>query len=195
MIRINLLGAPRPKKGKKAAAVPSMPTFSEGPNIFLVLLVVLLITAVANGFWYWKLQRDADQIKQNMAKAEIENRRLSEVKARYLEREKEKNDYKRRVDVIDQLRAAQSGPVTLLATISNTVNSTDAVWLSTMSEDGPNVNIKGVALSVQSIADLMRNLQKTGYFKNIEIKESFQDDTVKDMQAYVFTLVCERNKS
>lgn len=195
MIRINLLGAPRPKKGKKAAAVPSVPTFSEGPNIFLVLLVVLLITAVANGFWYWKLQRDADQIKQNMAKAEIENRRLSEVKARYLEREKEKNDYKRRVDVIDQLRAAQSGPVTLLATISNTVNSTDAVWLSTMSEDGPNVNIKGVALSVQSIADLMRNLQKTGYFKNIEIKESFQDDTVKDMQAYVFTLVCERNKS
>jgi type IV pilus assembly protein PilN len=195
MIRINLLGAPKPKKGKKAAAVPSVPTFSEGPNIFLVLLVVLLITAVANGFWYLKLQRDADKIKQDMAKAEIENHRLSEVKTRYLEREKEKNDYKRRVDVIDQLRGAQSGPVTLLATISNTVNSTDAVWLSTMSEDGPNVNIKGVALSVQSIADLMRNLKNTGYFKNIEIKESFQDDTVKDMQAYVFTLVCERNKS
>jgi type IV pilus assembly protein PilN len=195
MIRINLLGAPKPKKGKKAAVVPSVPTFSEGPNIFLVLLVVLLITAVANGFWYWKLQRDAAQIKQDMAKAEIENRRLSEVKARYLEREKEKNDYKRRVDVIDQLRSAQSGPVTLLATISNTVNSTDAVWLSTMSEEGPNVNIKGVALSVQSIADLMRNLKNTGYFKNVEIKESFQDESVKDMQAYNFTLVCERNKS
>jgi type IV pilus assembly protein PilN len=195
MIRINLLGAPKPKKGKKAAAVPSLPTFSEGPNIFLVLLVVLLITAVGNGFWYWKLQRDTAQIKQDMAKAELENRRLSQVKARYLEREKEKNDYKRRVDVIDQLRGAQSGPVTLLATISNTVNSTDAVWLSTMSEDGPNVNIKGVALSVQSIADLMRNLKNTGYFKNIEIKESYQDDQVKDMQAYIFTLVCERTKS
>jgi Tfp pilus assembly protein PilN len=64
-----------------------------------------------------------------------------------------------------------------------------------MSEEGQNINIKGVALSVQSIADLMRNLKNTGYFRNIEIKESYQDESVKDMQAYIFTLVCERNKS
>jgi Tfp pilus assembly protein PilN len=195
MIRINLLGAPKPKKGKKAAAVPSVPTFSEGPNIFLVLIVVLLITAVGNGAWYLKLKREGEKLTQEMAKAEAENRRLSEVKARYLEREKQKNDYKRRVDVIEQLRNAQSGPVNLLATVGNTVNSTEAVWLNTMSEDGQNINIKGVALSVQSIADLMRNLKNTGYFRNIEIKESYQDESVKDMQAYIFTLVCERNKS
>lgn len=195
MIRINLLGAPKPKKGKKAAAVPSVPTFSEGPNIFLVLIVVLLITAVGNGAWYLKLKREGEKLTQDLAKAEAENRRLSEVKTRYLEREKQKNDYKRRVDVIEQLRNAQSGPVNLLATVGNTVNSTEAVWLNTMSEDGQNINIKGVALSVQSIADLMRNLKNTGYFRNIEIKESYQDESVKDMQAYIFTLVCERNKS
>ena len=196
MIRINLLGAPKPKKGKKAAAaVPSVPTFSEGPNIFLVLLIVLALTAGGNAFWYWRLQKESQRLTQEIAKAEAENRRLSEVKTRYLEREKQKNDYKRRVDVIEQLRAAQNGPVTLLSTVGNTVNSTEAVWLSTMTEDGPNINIKGVALSVQSIADLMKNLKNTGYFKNVEIKESFQDESVKDMQAYIFTLVCERNKS
>jgi len=195
MIRINLLGTPKPKKGKKAASVPSMPTFSEGPNIFLVLLVVIALTAGGNGVWYWKLNRDAEKLTQAIAKADAENRRLSEVKTRYLEREKQKNDYKRRVDVIEQLRAAQSGPVNLLSTIGNTVNTTEAVWLSTMNEDGQNVNIKGVALSVQSIADLMKNLKNTGYFRNIEIKESYQDESVKDMQAYIFTLVCEKNKA
>jgi type IV pilus assembly protein PilN len=195
MIRINLLGAPKPKKGKKAAAAPAVPTFSEGPNIFLVLLIVVALTAAGNGFWYWRLQKETERLTQEIAKAEAENRRLSEVKTRYLEREKQKNDYKRRVDVIEQLRAAQSGPVTLLSTVGNTVNSTEAVWLSTMSEEGQNINIKGVALSVQSIADLMRNLKNTGYFRNIEIKESYQDESVKDMQAYIFTLVCERNKS
>jgi Tfp pilus assembly protein PilN len=96
------------------------------------------------------------------------------------------------VDVIEQLHANQSGPVNLLATIGNTVNSTDAVWLNTMTDDGQNVNIKGVALSVHNIADLMRNLQNTGYFRNVEIKESYQDETVKDMQAFIFTLVCEK---
>lgn len=193
MIRINLLGAPKPKKGKKAAAASvSVPSFSEGPNIVVVLLVVMLVTALGNAVWYMKLQRDAERIQRDTVKAEIENRRLSEVKVKYLEREKQKNDYKRRVDVIEQLRSNQSGPVTLLATIADTVNSTDAVWLSKMTEDGKSVNITGTALSVQSIADLMRNLQRTGYFRTIEIKESYQDERVKDMQAYVFTLNCER---
>jgi Tfp pilus assembly protein PilN len=191
MIRINLLGTPKPKKGKKSAALAT-PSFSEGPNIIVVLLVVLLVTGLGNGVWYMKLKRDADRIVTETAKADIENRRLSDVKVKYLEREKQKNDYKRRVDVIEQLRSNQSGPVTLLATIADTVNSTDAVWLSKMSEDGHSVNISGTALSVQSIADLMRNLQRTGYFKTIEIKESFQDEKVKDMQAYVFTLNCEK---
>jgi hypothetical protein len=49
-----------------------------------------------------------------------------------------------------------------------------------------------VALSVHAVADLMTNLKRTGHFKNIEIKESYQDDTVRDMQAFIFTLQCEK---
>ena len=33
--------------------------------------------------------------------------------------------------MIDQLRAAQAGPVNLLNMIGDTVNGTEAVWLST----------------------------------------------------------------
>jgi len=44
-------------------------------------------------------------------------------------------------------------------------------------------------------ANLISNLQKTGFFKNIEIKESYQDDAIKDMQAFQFTLTCEKAKS
>jgi len=191
MIRINLLGAPKPKKCKKASL--AMPSFSgEGPNIFVVVLVVILLTVIGNGAWYWKLQRDATKIQEQLSVAEAENRRLADVKARYLEREKQKNDYKRRVDVIEQLRANQSGPVTLMAAVAETVNSADAVWLTTMSDDGKAVNIKGVALSVHSIADLMKALQRSGQFKSVEINEATQDVAVRDMQAFVFTLVCEK---
>jgi len=42
------------------------------------------------------------------------------------------------------------------------------------------------------VANLIQNLQKTGFFKNIEIKETYQDDSVKDMQAFQFTLTCEK---
>ena len=124
--------------------------------------------------------------------AEQKNRELADIKVRYMERQKQADNYKRRVDVIDQLRANQSGPVNLLSMIGDTVNSTEAVWLNSMQDLGPNVAIDGTALSSDAVANLISNLQKTGYFRNIEIKESYQDEQVKDMQAFQFTLTCEK---
>jgi Tfp pilus assembly protein PilN len=99
------------------------------------------------------------------------------------------------VDVIDQLRANQTGPLSLLAMIGDTVNSTEAVWLNSLQDQGANIAIDGTALSSDAVANLISNLQKTGFFKNIEIKESYQDEGVKDMQAFQFTLTCEKAKS
>jgi Tfp pilus assembly protein PilN len=145
--------------------------------------------------WY-SYDTQAKSISAKMKVAEQKNRELSDVKAKYLERQKQADNYKRRVDVIDQLRASQSGyPMNLLNTIGDTVNSTEAVWLLTMKDQGSNIAINGTALSTDAVANLIANLQKTGYFKNIEIKETYQDDQVKDMQAFQFMLTCEKGKS
>ena len=130
-----------------------------------------------------------------MRLAEQKNRELADIKVRYLERQKQADAYKRRVDVIDNLRSNQTGPVNLLAMIGETVNGTEAVWLNSMQDQGANVAIDGMALSNDAVANLISNLQKTGYFRNIEIKESIQDEQIKDMQAFQFTLTCEKAKS
>jgi len=39
---------------------------------------------------------------------------------------------------------------------------------------------------------LIANLQKTGFFKTVEIKETYQDEGFKDMQAFQFTLNCDK---
>jgi len=64
-----------------------------------------------------------------------------------------------------------------------------------MKDQGASIDIEGLALSQDAVANLITNLQKTGFFKNVEIKETFQDDSVKDMQAFLFTLSCEKAKS
>jgi Tfp pilus assembly protein PilN len=64
-----------------------------------------------------------------------------------------------------------------------------------MQDQGANVAIDGTALSSDAVANLISNLQNTGYFRNIEIKETTQDEKVKDMQAFQFTLTCEKAKS
>ena len=196
MIRINLLGAPKPKSGKKGSAV-SMPSFEGGGggSPLLKIVAVVVLVAIGNGMYWYHLDREKKSIDAQMRLAEQKNRELADIKARYLERQKQADAYKRRVDVIDNLRSNQSGPVNLMAMIGETINGTEAVWLNSMQDNGSAVAIDGMALSNDAVANLISNLQKTGYFKNIEIKESIQDEQIKDMQAFQFTLTCEKAKS
>ena len=195
MIRINLLGTSKPKSRRSGA--PSAPAIEMGdvgsPKLKVLVALVLAVGGNA-GYWY-HLNHQGQETATKMRVAEQKNRELSEVKTRYLERQKEADNYKRRVDVIDQLRKSQVGPVNLLNTIGDTVNGTEAVWLNSMKDQGANIAIQGTALSNDAVANLIANLEKTGYFKTIEIKETYQDESVKDMQAFQFTLTCEKGKS
>jgi type IV pilus assembly protein PilN len=194
MIRINLLGTPKSKSKKGPAfSMPSM-DFNVGSPMVQVAAVLIIAGMLNAGYWY-QLDREKQSIAVKMQKAEQKNRELADIKARYMERQRQADAYKRRVDVIDQLRKDQTGPVSLLAMIGDTVNGTEAVWLNSMQDQGANVAIDGTALSSDAVANLITNLQKTGYFKNIEIKETYQDDSIKEMQAFQFTLTCEKGKS
>ena len=195
MIKINLLETAK-GKGKRGSGGggPSMPTMQMGDmgSPKLKVLIVLVVAALVNlGYWY-RLDHQAKAIAVQMKVAEEKNRELADVKARFLERQTQANAYKRRVDVIDGLRTNQTGPVNLLAMLGETVNNTEAVWLSKMDDTGASVNLEGMALSTDAVANLIANLQKTGFFKNVEIKETWQDDTVKEMQAFQFTLTCDK---
>ncbi len=145
------------------------------------------------GLAHMWVQREHDVLEKNLQKAVLENQRLADVKAKYEASKKKADMYERRVKVIDELKSAQSGPVDLLNLVADTINSTDAVWLDTMTNDGKTLNFTGMALSPNSVADLMANLRKTGAFKTVEIKETSQDNAVKEVQAFKFELICEMN--
>jgi type IV pilus assembly protein PilN len=194
MIRINLLGTPKPKSKRGGAVVPDIQVGGGISPLFKAVAIFAIVALLNAGYWY-RLDKEKHRIAEQMASALRKNQELSQVKARYMERQRQAEMYKRRVDVIDQLRANQTGPVNLLNMMGTTVNGTEAVWLNTMKDQGSSIEIEGLALSQDSVANLITNLQKTGYFKNVEIKETYQDDTVKDMQAFLFTLTCEKLKS
>lgn len=189
MIRINLLGLPKPKKGKRGPA--SMAGGGGGVNIVVVALVIAVITAGANFYWYNSLQKDAVDLQKQIQDADRESRRLSDIKTKYFELKKQKELLERRVNVIHELQKDQSGPSQLLALIGDTVNKTDAVWLEQMAEDNTTLTLTGKALSVNAVASLMQNLKATGQFKSVEMKETLQDEN-RQMQTFGFSLVCEK---
>jgi Tfp pilus assembly protein PilN len=198
MIRINLLETAKGKNKRAGGGGPALPTMEMGdmgsPRL-KVLAAVVIVGLLNFGYWY-RLDKQQQSIAKQMQQAEQKNRELSDVKARYLERQTQANNYKRRVDVIDSLRAAQSGgPVSLLAMLGETVNGTEAVWLKKMDDTGATISLEGTALSADAVANLIANLQKTGYFRTVEMKETYQDESIKDMQAFQFSLTCEKGKS
>jgi Tfp pilus assembly protein PilN len=189
MIRINLLGIPKTKRGKRAAS-PSLP--GEGPSPVFLGLIMFLAVGVVLGYLYLQVNREHDHLQSDLQVAIRENQRLSEVKATYEKTQKESEQFRRRFEVIKQLENARTGPVDFLNQVATTISNTDAVWLQAVTDDGRNIDFTGMALSPNAVADLMVNLQKTGLFKTVEIKETSQDSTVKEMQAFKFELICEK---
>lgn len=190
MIRINLSGASRPK-GKRAAAATAEYA-GEGPSVIIFVLIgVVLLVGINGGYWWW-LNKQATKLDSDMAAVDRKLRDLADVQDKVDKATKLEADIRRRSDAITALEKAKTGPVELLSTIGDTVNSTDAVWLATMKDDGSNINLEGVAFSPHAVANLMANLKRTGYFKTVELKETIQDETVKDMQAFNFTIICEK---
>ena len=190
MIRINLSGAARPKGKRAAAAAPEFA--GEGPSSVVFVLIGVVLLAILAGLPYWWINRESARLDAEKQKADVTLNTLTAVKARVEQKTKLKEDIERRTSAIDKLRKEQAGPVELLNTVGDTVNGTDAVWLDTMKDDGNNINLEGVAFSPHAVANLMANLKRTGYFKSVELKETVQDERVKDMQNFIFTIVCEK---
>ena len=192
MIRINLLGVPKKMtRGRRASTVAVTSGGGEGSSTVVLGLIFAGALVVLIGLAQIWVQREHDTLENNMRKAVLENQRLADVKAKYEASKRKADMYERRVRIIDELKSAQSGPVDLLNLVADTVNSTDAVWLETMTNDGKTLNFTGMALSPNSVADLMANLRKTGAFKTVEIKETAQDNSMKEVQAFKFELICE----
>jgi len=193
MIKINLLESSK-GKGKRGGSGPSMPTMEMGDmgSPKLKILAMVVIVGLGNLMYWYHLENMGKAIDSKMKVAEQKNRELADVKARFLERQNQANLYQRRVDVIKQLHDGQTGPVNLMAMMGETINNTEAVWLNKMDDQGTSVNLEGTALSTDAVANLIANLQKTGFFKTVEIKETYQDEQVKEMQAFQFTLTCDK---
>jgi Tfp pilus assembly protein PilN len=192
MIRINLLGTPKSRRGSGGRRqAPAASSSGEGlPSVILGLIAVAL---VGGGLfvWYLMLVKEGDKLLKDLQVQLQENQKLAGVKQKYEESKRKKELFERRVKVIDELKDKQKGPIDLLNLVADTVNGTDAIWLETMTNDGRSIDFTGTALSPNAVADLMANLRKTGAFKSVEIKETSQDASTKNLQTFKFELVCE----
>jgi type IV pilus assembly protein PilN len=171
MIKVNLLGAERPtKKSKqKKVSVPSAPGAVQA-YLFMALFGGGALVLCAALYWYQssKLQRlDADIVA-----AQQRQRELQAIKVQVDALEAKRATFQRKVDLIERLKADQSGPVHLVDEISKALP--DFVWLTAMEQTGDNVKLTGQGNGLTSVADFISALQRSGWFPNVDLISSAQ---------------------
>ena len=184
MIRINLLGQTRPKTGRR----PSDPG-TMMPAIFIA--AGLLLGAAFLGFLYMNYQKQLNDENTRIAKLSSEKTQLEQIKQQVEVFQKQKVVLQQRVSTIEELQRDRTGGQELLDMVANTVSRTENLWLTNVTRKGNNLTLLGSSASINSVANFITALKRSGYFQKVEIKESKQDDKTVGVQTYNFEISAE----
>jgi type IV pilus assembly protein PilN len=183
MIRINLLGG-----RKEVARAPAVSV--EGAKL-TVLLVIVLVAAGVLVFDWQRISSQKAKLDKRMADAQTEKARLEGIKKQHDQYLQYKQTLEDRIDIIQELQDKKTGPVRLLNTVVNTVGLSEHLWLTSFSGKDDRVSMNGVADSVNTVADFITNLKRSGRFKSVEIQQSYQEDQIKGFPTFVFSINAE----
>jgi len=165
MIRINLLTIDRAKTAKAPAVMPEAKRVTVGASL------VLLVTVLGLGWWFWSLQQQSQLLDIDIASAEQDTRQLRAVLSKVQKFEARKAQLQQRVTLIEQLRKGQTAPVRVLDQISRSVP--DRLWLADMKQSGTEFTLDGYATTMTALSDFVATIEDTKWFrKPVEIIDS-----------------------
>ncbi|MBT1070450.1 PilN domain-containing protein [Pelotalea chapellei] len=163
MIKINLLPIRAAKR--KETAVQQLTIF--GISVFLVLALVLTAYFI-NGAQIAATKNDISTANNKISDLKKKLGKLEELKTL-------KEQVKKKLDVLTQLRKNKSGPAHRLATLSEI--TPDQLWLTGYSETGADIKISGFAFTEDLIAAFMRSLEASSDYMNVELLVSEQSES------------------
>src|SRR4029077_10648111 len=181
MIRINLLGRVRPKAARQAVPLEA--------TLQVVFFAASLLVAFGVLYYNWHAtNQQITEVRLHIQKQTAEKARLEQLKAQVNEVERQKAVLQQRISIIEQLQRNRTGGQELLDALANTVVRTDTLWLTSLDRKGDALTMTGMGGSLNSVANFITELKHSGYFDQVEIKQSAQDDKDPAVQTFNFTL-------
>ena len=164
MIKVNLLRDHKIETTKPVALRPEI-------NRLGILLLALFLAVAGALLWsWWRLEQTRAAKLAELASQRTEIARLEKVKIAAAQYEQQKQALQNRINVIEQLRRNQTGPVELLNNILEAVPHPPELWLEIMSQKGNLVHLEGNAMTVETISDFIAALNRTGYFQSVDLE-------------------------
>jgi len=165
MIRINLLSAReiRAEIGRRQDL--TVAAASLGVTLALILIVFLYQFSHST-----LLSSRLSGLRQEIAALEIRAQEVTEL-------QKNIGELKQKVKVIDDLSKKKVGPVRVMESLSGATPV--RLWLTEFKENAGNLSLNGMAVDNQTVADFLKALSGTAYFKDVELVETSQAEQDK----------------
>lgn len=176
MIRINLLPV-------KAAQKKEM---LKGQ--LLIAALTLVVALGLCGLLYMQVLGKVQEKKEQIEAKRFEISKLMKTIGEVKQFEKRQAELKAKLDVLSQLKKARTGPVHMLDALYQALP--DKVWLTKFKEGGGNVSLSGIGVSEESVALLMRNLERSEQFTGVELKVT-QQNVQSGVKFQKFDITCK----
>jgi Tfp pilus assembly protein PilN len=184
MIRINLLGQTRPKASRRPVDTgAALPLVFIGAGVLLGALFLF--------YFYHSWQTQLNDENKRIQQLQAQKTDLEQIKIQVEAFEKQKVVLQQRVATIEQLQRDRTGAQELLDQVANTVSRAENLWLMSLSKKGPALEMNGAAASLNSVANFITALKRSGYFQKVEIKAAKQDEKNTNVQTFQFTINAE----
>lgn len=158
MIRINLLPAEEAR-----AAETRRQELALGS---LVVAGAVLLFVIAH---VWQQTR-IGSVNRELARLTQELLAIQQPYANVSKIEQQKRELREKLRVISELEAKRVGPVRVLEDLAS--STPEKLWVTEFSEVGGNVKISGFGVDEQTVADLIRHLATSSFFKGVDLEET-----------------------
>lgn len=187
MIKINLVREGRAVRG--AGAAPAAAAAAAGPgasnlNNILIVAVLLLAGLAALGYWFF-MKSQLDERKETVAQRTVEAKKLEAIIKEVEDYQKRKDSLQQRIDLINQLKLNQKGPVRIMDQISRDLP--DLVWLDRMEIAGGRITLAGRGLNPNAIALFVENVKNDPYFEEPQLGTMAQVSTTPVVYSFDMT--------
>jgi Tfp pilus assembly protein PilN len=165
-----------------AGAAPGMVAAAQvaagGETNFNNLLIIgglVLGVLIAGGWWITEKHKLSER-KDLVATKQVEAQRLEAIIKEVEEYQRRKDSLQRRIDLINQLKQNQKGPVKIMDRISQDLP--DLVWLDKMSMSGGAITLNGRGLNPNAIANFVENIKNDPLFEEPDLSNLSQTSVV-----------------
>jgi type IV pilus assembly protein PilN len=150
-------------------------------NNIIVGALVALAVVIAAGYWFINYQT-RNKRQEEVAARKAEADKLEAIIKEVEDFQKRKDSLQNRIDLINQLKQNQKGPVHIMDQISRDLP--DLVWLDRMSITGGRISISGRGLNPNAIANFVENVKNDPYFEEPQLGNVTQVSTTPLVYGY-----------